>query len=198
MHKHSKTEYDGEGARGEVQWEKLPTINPLKSLKLSAFWTQWTAFLIGQHSINLSADVRFPGDTNLMKELTSSGNAAYLICVHLKKYSLSVFATARRSSVVLNFPKNNSLFWKRWKIILPFVSKTTQINSCLTWSWEICFCSTWFITRIFRHQEVLCFKIPNNLKRIILKGKAVSEQEIFQEKEKKTTIFFSVIRCTHL
>ena len=119
---------------------------------------------------------------------TSSGNAAYLICVHLKKYSLSVFATSRRSSVVLNFPKNNSIFWKRWKIILPFVSKTTQINSCLTWSWEICFCSTWFITRIFRHQEVLCFKIPNNLKRIILKGKAVSEQEIFQEKEKKTTV----------
>ena len=44
------------------------------------------------------------------------------------------------------------------------------------------------MARIFRHQEVLCFKTPVNLKRIILKGKAVSEQEIFQEKEKKTTV----------
>ena len=78
-----KTEYDGEGARGEVQWEKLPTINPFKSLKLSAFWTQWTAFLIGQHSINLSADVRFQRIQTWWRS-TSSGNASYLICVRLE------------------------------------------------------------------------------------------------------------------
>ena len=161
-----ETENDGGGGEGGRQWEKPLAINPLRFLKLRPlFWKQGAAFLIGRQNVNPSADVRFPVGTNF-KEVPSRWNAAYLIYVHSKKYSPSVFDTSRKSSAVLKLQRiilkskrgavsERKIFLKKEKAYLAhLLAKTTH---CVVISWEVCVCSTWFIARIFRLHEVLRF-----------------------------------------
>ena len=140
----------GEGRR---QWEKPPAISPLRFLNLCPLFGRnafWTAFLIDQQNVNLSADVRFPVDTNFkgIPSVVMGLAASDLICVRSKKNSLSGFDTLRsfvvpkRQKVILKSKRavsERKIFLKRRKIIsLHVLVKTTQVNSRL--ASEICVC----------------------------------------------------------
>ena len=101
-----------------------------------------------------------------LQRSTVGWNAAYLIYVRSKKYSPSVFDTSRKSSAVLKLQRiilkskrgavsERKIFLKKEKAYLAhLLAKTTHY---VVISWEVCVCSTWFIARIFRLQEVLRF-----------------------------------------
>ena len=114
---------------------------------MSAFWTQrflnGIPVLIGQQNVNLSANVRFPVDTNFkgIPSVVMGLAASDLICVRSKENSLSGFDTLRSfvvpklQKVILKSKRavsERKIFLKKEKnyLVHEFV-KTTQVNSRL-------------------------------------------------------------------
>ena len=152
----------GEGTRGEGIEN-----NHLQSTSWH-FWnsvrqqTQQPAFPISWQNVkvNLSADVRFPVDTNL-KEMNTFGRIAAFsiwldLCLLKEIFIASILDIEKfcSSKTLKNNSSKQACCFRMIKISERWENNPSQQSRC---KWDLCLLNKIFIARIFRRQKVLRF-----------------------------------------